>query len=90
MQNLIKRKNIFLHNSNEISENLFKETKTKLLRKDTLQVIEAVIQRCCVKKVSLKMLPPVYLHIIKIAIWHWTKPCQNPDRKKNGHKMLLG
>ena len=53
-----------MHTSNEISENLdikhlqrsktdlSKETKTKLLRKDTLRVIEAVIRRCCVKKVS--------------------------------------
>ena len=48
---------------------LSKETKTKLQRKDAMRVIEVVIQRRCVKKVSLKILPPVYLHIIKIDIW---------------------
>ena len=68
------------HTSNELSENfdikhkqrnktdLSKETKTKLLRKDTLRVIEADIRRCCVKKVPLEILPPVYLHIIKTDI----------------------
>ena len=45
-----------------------KKQKKKLLRKDTLRVSEAVIQRSCVKKVSLKILPPVYLHIIEIDI----------------------
>ena len=40
----------------------------KLLRKDTLWVSEAVIQKCCVKKLSLKTLPHVYLHIIETDI----------------------
>ena len=39
-----------------------------LLRKDTLRVSEAAIQRRCVKKVFLKILPPDYLHIIEIDI----------------------
>ena len=84
-----------MHTSNKTSENfnikhlqqsktdLSKETKKKLLRKDTLRVSEAVIQRSCVKKVSLKILPPVYLHIIEIDIRQWTKTCQNPDIRKN-------
>ena len=45
-----------------------KKTKKKLLRKDTLRVSKAVIRKYCVKKVSLKILPPVYLHIIKTDI----------------------
>ena len=45
-----------------------KKQKKKLLRKDTLTVLEAVIRRCCVKRVSLKTLPPVYLRISKIDI----------------------
>ena len=45
-----------------------KKQKKKLLRKDTLRVSEAVIRKCCVKKVSLKILPPVYLHIIETDI----------------------
>ena len=67
-----------MHASKKISENftikhlqqsktdLSKETKKKLLRKDTLRVSEAVI-KCCVKKVSLKILP-VYLHIIETDV----------------------
>ena len=42
--------------------------KKKLLRKDTLRVSEAVIRKCCVTKVSLKILPHVYLHIIETDI----------------------
>ena len=45
-----------------------KKTEKKLLRKDTVRVSEAVIRNCCGKKVSLKILPPVYLHIIETAI----------------------
>ena len=75
-----KAKNIFLHTSKKSSENfdikylqqsktdLSKEIKKKLLRKDTLRVLEAVIRNCCVKKVSVKILPPVYLHIIETDI----------------------
>ena len=78
MENQTKSRKYFLHTSNKTSENfnikhlqqsktdLSKETKKKLLRKDTLRVSEAVIQRSCVKKVSLKILRPVYLHIIEI------------------------
>ena len=82
MQNQIKSRKYFsahqLHN--KISENfdikhlqrsktdLSKETKKKLLRKDTLRVLEAVIRNCCVKSVSSKILPPVYLHIIETDI----------------------
>ena len=74
-----KVENIFLHTSIKFSENfdikhlqrskadLSKETK-KILGNDTLRVSEAVIQRFFVKKVSLKNLPPVYLHIIKVDI----------------------
>ena len=45
--------------------------KKKLLRKDTLRISEAVIRKCCIKKVSLTPLPglsPVYLHIIETDI----------------------
>ena len=45
--------------------------KKEILRKYTLQILEAAIQRCTVKKVCLKNLPPVYLHITKIHdIYH--------------------
>ena len=47
---------------------LIKRNEKKLLRKDTLRVSQAVIQRYHIKKVSLKILPPVYLHIIEIDI----------------------
>ena len=69
-----------MHTSNKTSENfnikhlqqsktdLSKETKKKLLRKDALRVSEAVIQKCCVKKVSLKILPPLYLRIVETDI----------------------
>ena len=48
---------------------LSKETK-KILRRDTLRISVAVIQRFNVKKVSFifKILPPIYLHIIKTDI----------------------
>ena len=49
----------------------------KILRRDTLRISGAVICRCTVKKVSLKILPPVYLHIIKIDIILWTTTCLN-------------
>ena len=67
LQNQKKSRNIFLHTSVKISENfhikhlwwtktdLSKETKKKILRKDTLQISEAVIQVCFLKKVSLKV-----------------------------------
>ena len=45
-----------------------KQTKKKILRKDTVRNSEAVGARCSVKKVSLKISPPVYLHMIKIDI----------------------
>ena len=57
----------------------------KLLRKDTLRVSEAVVRRCSIKKVSLKILPPVYLSIIEIDIRFLQQPvkiCQNPDIRK--------
>ena len=42
----------------------------KILRRDTLRISVAVIGRFNVKKVSFifKVLPPVYLHIIKMDI----------------------
>ena len=50
-------------------QNIFiQKNKKKLLRKDTLRVSQAVIRKCCIKKVSLKILPPVYLHIIETDI----------------------
>ena len=62
------QKILTLNICNEAKQIYPKKQKKKLLRKDTLRVLEGVIQRCCVKKVSLKILPPVYLHIIKIDI----------------------
>ena len=56
---------------------LSKETKTKMLRKDTVRISEAVVGRCSVKKVSLKIFPPVYLNIIKIEIKKYTATCLN-------------
>ena len=38
----------------------------KILRKDTLRISVAAVQRCTVKNVSLRNLPPVYWHITKI------------------------
>ena len=79
MQNQIKAENIFLHTSKKISENfdikhlqqsktdLSKKTKKKASKKDTLRVSEAVIRKPCVK-VSLNILPPVYLHITETGI----------------------
>ena len=72
---------MFLHTSIKISENFDIKTsameqnrfiqrnkKKKILRRDTLQISVAVLWRCTVKKMPLKVLPPVYLHIIKIDI----------------------
>ena len=45
--------------------------KKKILRRDTLQISVSVVQKCTVKnvkKVSLKILPPLYLDINKIDI----------------------
>ena len=51
-----------------MTQNRFiQRNKKKLPRKDTLQVSEAVFQRCCVKKVSLNK-KPVYLYIIEMYI----------------------
>ena len=44
--------------------------KKKILRKDTLQISVAAVQRCTIKKVSLKNSPPVYWHITKIHDIH--------------------
>ena len=51
----------------------------KNLRTDTLRISVAVIWRFNVKKVSFifKILPPVYLHIIKRDIKQWTTTCVN-------------
>ena len=47
-----------------------KKQKKNILRRDTLQILVAVIRRFNVKNVSFsfKISPPVYLHIIKIDI----------------------
>ena len=57
---------------------LSKETK-KILRRDTLRISVAVIPMFNVKKVFFifKILPPVYLHIIKIDIKYWRITCIN-------------
>ena len=47
---------------------LSKETKNDILWRDTLRISVAAIRRCTVKKVSLRISLPVYLHIIKIDI----------------------
>ena len=52
----------------------------KYLRRDNLQISVAAIQRCTVKKVSVKILPPVYLRIIKIDIKKWTITCLNQSK----------
>ena len=39
---------------------------------------------------NMQFYQPVYLCIIQIDIWQWTKPCQNPDIREKGQKMLLG
>ena len=49
--------------------------KDKILKKDTLRISVAAIQRYTVKKVSLKHLPPAYWHITKI---HGIHHVQNP------------
>ena len=65
--------NFYIKHPQRSKADLSKETTTKKASKkrysDTqIQVSEAVIRRCYVKKVSLKVLPPVYLHIIEIEI----------------------
>ena len=54
----------------EQNRNLSKETNKKILRRDTLRISVAAMPRFNVKKESLvfKILPPIYLHIIKIDI----------------------
>ena len=43
-------------------------SKKRFLRKDILRISEALVGRCSVKKMSLKISPPVYLQVIKIDI----------------------
>ena len=50
------------------AKQIFPNKQTKILRKDTERISEAVVGRYSVKKVSLKILPPVQLHIIKIDV----------------------
>ena len=50
------------------AKQIYPKKQKKLLRKDTLQVSEAVIRKGCVKNAFLKILSPVYLHIIEIDI----------------------
>ena len=47
---------------------IYPKKQKKILRKDNIQISEAAAWRCSVKKMPLKILPPVYLHIIKIDI----------------------
>ena len=63
----------------EQNRNLSKETNKKILRRDTLRISVAAMPRFNVKKESLvfKILPPIYLHIIKIDIKQWTTTCVN-------------
>ena len=51
-----------LHICNKAKQ-IYPKKQKKLPRNDTLRVSEGVVRRCSVKKVSLKNLPPVYLHI---------------------------
>ena len=58
-----------------MEQSRFTQRKKKILRKDTLPISVAAIQRCTVKKVSrgkkgVKNLPPVYWHITKIHDIH--------------------
>ena len=84
-----------------MEENRFiQRNKKEILRRDTLRISVAV-QRCTVKKVSLKILPPVYLHIIKIDIKQQVKTSLNlsnpdisdqiykPSQQKPFHVMFL-
>ena len=66
-----------MHTSIKISENfnicngtkqLYPKKQKKILIRDTLGISVAVVHRCTVKKASLKISPPIYLHIIKIDI----------------------
>ena len=81
MQNRLKnRKHFFIHqyqnfrnfNINHLqwSKADLPKEKNEILKKDTLRISVAAIQRCTVKKVSLKYLPPVYWHITKIHDIH--------------------
>ena len=54
-----------------------KKQKKEILRRDTLQISLAAVLSCTVKKVSLNILPPVYLPTIKIDINQWTATCLN-------------
>ena len=75
-----KAENIFLHTRIKIWENFnikhgvmemeqnkfIQSNKKRDSRRDIQRI--SVVARCTVKKVSLKILPPAYLHIIKIDI----------------------
>ena len=50
------------------TKQIYPKKQKKVLRKDTVQISEAFLGRCSVQKVSLKILPPVSLQIIKIDI----------------------
>ena len=47
---------------------IYPKKQKKILRKDTVGISEAGDGRSYVKEVSLKIVPPVYVHIIKIDI----------------------
>ena len=72
MQNGIKSRKYFSTHQYQNFRNvqhldLSKETtKKKISRRDTLRISVATVRRCTVKKVSLEILPLVYLKIIKI------------------------
>ena len=56
--------------------------KKKILRRDALRISVAAIRSCTVKKVPLKILPPIYLYVMKMTLSSGQKPvltCQNPD-----------
>ena len=68
---------------------LSKETKKETLKRDNLRISVAVVCRDTFKKVSLKLSPSVYLHIIKIDIKQWTTTYLNLSKSLYQNKQPL-
>ena len=73
------------HGTNQI----YPEKQKRVLRRDILWISVAVIPRLNIKKVSFifGILPPAYLHVIKIDIRWWTTTCINLS-KSWSHPLL--
>ena len=73
MQSRIKTRKYFSAHQETLNiydggKNFYPKKQKDILRRDNLQISVPAVWRCTVKKVSLKLFPPAYLHIIKIDI----------------------